>query len=52
MLYLLRVSYENFNLKPKCKVVCAFQMVIVSLLPHAEFGPNDHREDALHFTNK
>ena len=21
-------------------------MVIVSILPHAEFGPNDHRDDA------
>ena len=26
-------------------------MVVVSILPHAEFGPNDHREDASHFTN-
>ena len=24
-------------------------MVIVSILPHAEFGPNDHQEDAPHF---
>ena len=24
-------------------------MVIVSILPHAEFGPNDNREDAPHF---
>ena len=24
-------------------------MVIVSLLPRAEFGRNDHREDAPHF---
>ena len=24
-------------------------MVVVSTLPHAEFGPNDHREDASHF---
>ena len=31
------------------KVVCVFQMVIVSLLTHAEFGPNDHREDAPNF---
>ena len=31
------------------KVQCAFSMVIVSLLPHAEFIPNDHREDAAHF---
>ena len=26
-------------------------MVVVSILPQAEFGPNDHREDALHFSN-
>ena len=25
-------------------------MVVVSVLPHAEFGRNDHREDALHFS--
>ena len=25
---------------------CVFPMVIVSILPHAEFGANDHREDA------
>ena len=24
-------------------------MVAVSMLPHAEFGPNGHREDAPHF---
>ena len=24
-------------------------MVVVSILPHAEIGPNDHREDAPHF---
>ena len=24
-------------------------MVVVSILPHAEFGSNDHREDAPHF---
>ena len=24
-------------------------MVILSMLPHAEFGRNDHRDDALHF---
>ena len=25
-------------------------MIVVSILPRAEFGPNDHREDAPHFT--
>ena len=29
---------------------CVFPMVIVSILPHVAFGPNYHREDALHFT--
>ena len=24
-------------------------MVVVSILPHAKFGRNDHREDAPHF---
>ena len=31
------------------KVECAFPVVVVCLLPHAEFGRNDHREDAPHF---
>ena len=29
---------------------CVFPMVVVSLLPHAELGPNDHREHAPDFT--
>ena len=29
---------------------CVFPVAIVSMLPHAEFGPNDHREDAPHFS--
>ena len=31
------------------KVGCVSPMIIVSILHHAEFGPNDHREDAPHF---
>ena len=31
------------------KVGCVFPMVAVPILPHAEFGRNDHREYALHF---
>ena len=34
----------------KFKVGCIFPMVVVSLLPHVEFGLNDYREDAPHFT--
>ena len=39
------------------KVGCVFPMVIIptvyfpKVLPQAEFGPNDHREDAPHFRN-
>jgi len=31
------------------KVGSVFPMVVVSILLHAEFGPNDHSEDAPHF---
>ena len=31
------------------KIWCVFLMVVVSILLHAEFGRNDHREDAPHF---
>ena len=31
------------------KVGYVFQMVVVSILPNVEFGPNDNREDAPHF---
>ena len=34
------------------KVGCIFPMVVVSMLTHAEFGPNDHREDASYFIAK
>ena len=35
---------------PNCKVGCVFAMIVVSILPHAELGPNDHRDDEPHFT--
>ena len=28
------------------------RLCVVSILPFAEFGPNDHREDAPHFMNR
>ena len=31
------------------KVGCIFLMVNVPMVPQAEFGPNDHREDASNF---
>ena len=41
---------SNYNIESRSyKVGCVFPMVVVSMLPHADFGPNDHRDDALHF---
>ena len=34
------------------KVGCVLPMDVVFKLPHAEFGSNDHREDAPHFKNR
>ena len=34
------------------KVECVFPIVVDSMLPHAEFGPNDHRKDAPRFTTR
>ena len=31
---------------------CVFPLVAGSMLPHAEFGPIDHWEDAPHYTYK
>jgi len=33
------------------KLGCVVRMVVVSMLPHAERGPNDHRKDAPPFMN-
>ena len=40
---------KSYSGKIIYKVGCVFPMVIVSILPHAEFGPNDHRENPPHF---
>ena len=37
------------ELEREIKVGCVFSMVAVSILPHAEFGPNDHQDEAPHF---
>ena len=34
-----------------CKLGCVIRMVVDSMLPHAESGPNDHRKDAPPFRN-
>ena len=31
---------------------CVFPMVVFSIMPHAEFAPNDHQEGAPHFNNR
>ena len=33
-------------MRAKSKAECVFRMAVDSMLPHAEFGPNDHREDS------
>ena len=34
------------------KVGCVFPMVVVSILPHAEFEPNDHQKDTPDFSKE
>ena len=41
------INYRDEHLK--YKLGCVVRMVVDSILPHADFGPNDHRDDALHF---
>ena len=43
-----RKWYEYWYLEGY-NVGCVGPMVIASILPHEEIGPNDHREDASHF---
>ena len=38
-------TFMNFTFK----VGCVFPMFVDPILPHAEFGPNGHQEDAPHF---
>ena len=40
---------SDFRIVGQNKVGCVFPMIVVSILPHAEFGPNNHREYASHF---
>ena len=35
-----------------CKLGCVVRMVVDSILPHAECGPNDHRKDAPPFIKR
>ena len=42
--------FKFLGIQPTHKVGYMFAMVVVFMLPHMEFGLNDHREDAPHFT--
>ena len=51
MVVKIRVKFEFFLdakilLSKTSKLECVVRMAVDSILPHAEFGPNDHREDA------
>ena len=37
------------NFKVSAKLGCVVRMVVDSILPHTECGPNDHRKDAPRF---
>ena len=47
---LLNTVTDEGRFKISYKVGCVFPMVIFSILPHAEFGPNDYQEDTPHFS--
>ena len=49
--YTNRLKNIISNKGSESKEGCVFLMVVVSILPPVGFGPNDHREDAPHFTN-
>ena len=42
-----RIDEENL-VSSIYKVGCVFAMVVVSMLPHSDFGRNYHRKDASH----
>ena len=44
---LIQVSFYDYT----GKLGCVVSMVVDSILPHAECGPNDHRKDALQFSS-
>ena len=39
-------SKASLMVSQNCTLRCVFPMIAVSILPHAEFGRNDQREDA------
>ena len=47
--YICTAAWMGFQIVAD-KVGCLFPMVVVFIPPHTEFRPNDHRDDAPHFT--
>ena len=45
-----KVIFVPIVVQKSSKLGCVVRMVIDSILPHAESGPNDHRKDAPPFT--
>ena len=41
----------DFTFDSYIKLGCVFPVVVVSILPQAEFGRNDHKEDTLQFSS-
>ena len=41
-----RNAIFNTSTLTSYKLGCVVRMVVNSILPHAEYGPNNHREDA------
>ena len=51
--YILNLNCSRASTYQKAyKLQCVFPIVVVSVLPHADFGRNDHREDVPHFNIK
>ena len=46
-----KVSFYNYYRLIKLSA-SSHSVVVVSMLPYAEFEPSDHREDASHFTTR
>ena len=47
---LLKTNDIAYTQTTSCKLGCVVRIVVDSLLPHAECGPNDHRKDAPPFS--
>ena len=51
MIFIVRAETYG-SMRFPSKLGCVVRMVVGSILPHAECGPNDHRKDAPPFTER